>query len=749
MQSHLSYLKKLRVGQDALAEQKRINSGDGLGTRSNDERVALRLGGLTDSPDTILPTRQAIVYPVRVYPFRSLTTNETLGADRPEFTFPGNLAQNGNVIGFSSFSRRRDDYNVAWNVGGSFVIVGKNPSTVTPQLFNYAFRGNDFFSTNIQTFNASSSSANPNTNNSQSVITGTPIEVLEPSLTVRFWQLGSQQNGPFPESYENTENINRTRTYTPGVVSSLTGQSTNFHTQQTIDAYTAGTGSSGAGAPESCIEEEASQGVLWTGSNGTAPGRNRETSVNWGITASGTAPYGYISAGTENIQNSASSFTQTVSQNASVSIQPRQWSLTVTCRGTGIISFVPRIFFNTTLIDPAVVAAQASYSSVRESTHSGIIQVLPSYSIPINNFYRQTDLSTIPSYNPITDGLQRTNTIDIEQSERRITPLFYDEEAHSCIFSDRLFTSETQYFRFDQFPVQPYGLSVNTSTYAPQALPFAASASAPSLNLISEGSGGGTGSRVTNTDTVEGLKGVRAGQPVDFGERAGTVRSITENSFSESFFLNAQVGDTFTEDTILTVQRPVTFSLNLPSSNQLADEVVTFRTILTPEEQILTRRFIVQRRFFPSTAWNTLICTAIAIGPNQSGAYSSINTTQRHSTTFRIDGIYLNNYHTPVTLDSPTDFFRFDHVSDLFPTGIPISRSRWTILPSADPDVFWDIWASQPPPTDSSGARTAPRKHTYSRGRLMMNGSIQWDFTPVEGDYVAHSGGAGFVKVHP
>lgn len=706
---------------------------------------ALTLGFSGNRRRTPLPPKLGQVIPEKfVYPFRVITTNETLGADRPEFTFPNNQAATSSVLGFSSFSKASSDYNVAWNSGGAFVITGRNPSSVVPQISNYAFRGNTFFSTNSDTFSNITASATPNTNTTQSVVTGTPVEVLEPTLLIGFWQLGPQQFGNFVSSYTNTQQVNRTRTFTPGVSSSASGVTVSAHTQQTIDEYTTGIGSSGSGAPDFCTEPEASLGVLWTGPEGTAPGRNRVSAVNWSVTTNSSPQSGFIFDGAESIQNATETFTQTVAQNNSVSYAPRQWMLTASCVGTGIISFVPRIRFRPQLTDPEVVTAQGTYSNVRSSTGSGTIQVLPDYAIQINNSFQQNELMIIPAYNPLVDFGQENHSITISRSRRSISRGFYDEEAKSCIFSDDLLTSTTNYNSTLQLTsLDVYSVSVDSLTFVPSSVPFGRSATQPSVNNVSAyptgviPSGIRTGQRTIVTDTVRTGKGVISGQgEIIFGERLGTVNCNLATAVTDAFFQSATVGNTIvTGGTVFTTRVNTGETLTIPDPG-----TPTFRDLPTPEEQALNRRFVIQIRSFPSGLYQTLVCTAIALGPN-TGTMTATSTTQTHTVTLRIDEIHLNNSHTPLTLDNSIRAARFDHVNDLFPGGITIDRRRWTIRLSSDPAVFWDIWAA-------FGAVTS-KTSTYSKGRLLRSGVLEWDFKPIKGDYVPHSGSSLFLKVNP
>jgi hypothetical protein len=108
--------------------------------------------------------------------------------------------------------------------------------------------------------------------------------------------------------------------------------------------------------------------------------------------------------------------------------------------------------------------------------------------------------------------------------------------------------------------------------------------------------------------------------------------------------------------------------------------------------------------------------------------------------TLRVDEIHRETFGTPFDASTPEFAVRFDDYRDLF-LNFAISRRRLTIRRSADPAVFWDIWATQPPDQVA--------QHTYSRGQLMRDGKILWDFTPIRGAYSGHSGSAVFIKVNP
>jgi hypothetical protein len=677
--------------------------------------------------------------------FRVISSNETLGGDRPEFTFPNNLATQGTIQGISSFSRLSEDYNTAWILAGSFVISGKNPSSVIPTI-SMQFRSNTFFSSTNAGFSTSSNSATPNTNNTNSILVGTPTTVLSPTLTIDFWQLGSEQIGNFVSSYANTQNIDRTITFQPGVTIPFSLQSlyqtplANTHTFRELDSYTSGTGSSGSGAPTSCTEEQASEGILWVGQNGLAPGRNRSNRREWSIEANGTRPTGFIVNGVETVINNQGSLSQSFVEERSVSILPRAWSVNTSCVGTGTISFVPRVRFNIELLDPASVSASYYYNDTRSQTWTGVVTVLPGRNVSLTSSYQQTSEVSIPAYNPINQGQVATTTISISTSTPLIDLDFYDEEATSCLFSETLIAQTTDYLRVDSSPVNPYNLSVDALTFVPSNLPFPSFPTlTPSTNVIGNLSGGGTrtGQRVISINNSEVLKGAISGQTdVLFGNLTPSLFV----GFPAVDLLSTDVGDTITAPAVnFTTRRVINRSLTIPGSTSA--EILTY-TDTTASSQALGKRFIIQQSSGTESKYTILVCTATALG----AVTSSSNTTETRSLTLRVDEIHRETFGTPIASSTNVQAFRFNDVSDLF-FNSAISRRRLTIRRSTDPDVFWNIWASQPPRSVSSSVSVTT--HTYSQGQLLKNGSINWDFTPVSRAYEGHSGSVNFIKVNP
>jgi hypothetical protein len=211
-------------------------------------------------------------------------------------------------------------------------------------------------------------------------------------------------------------------------------------------------------------------------------------------------------------------------------------------------------------------------------------------------------------------------------------------------------------------------------------------------------------------------------------------------------FATVEVGDTITAPSFtFTVREILTRTLQLPSS--IFTETSTFREI-TASSQVLGKRFIMQQRLGAESKYTVLVCSAVALGAITGTAFPvGGNPTQEfRSVTLRVDEIHRETFGTPFDASTPEFAVRFDDYRDLF-LNSAISRRRLTIRRSADPDVFWNIWASQPPESISGSVPVGT--HTYSQGQLLRNGKINWDFTPVSRAYEGHSGSVNFIKVNP
>jgi hypothetical protein len=239
------------------------------------------------------------------------------------------------------------------------------------------------------------------------------------------------------------------------------------------------------------------------------------------------------------------------------------------------------------------------------------------------------------------------------------------------------------------------------------------------------------------------VKGIVSGETeVVFGEFTPPVRLFFQTPVN---FATVQVGDTLTARSGFTVREILTRTIQIPGSS--STETSTFREI-TASSQVLGKRFLMQQRLGAEFKYTVLVCTAVALGEITGTAFPvGGNPTQEfRSVTIRVDEIHRDTLGTPFNVDTTEFAYRFDDYRDLF-WNSEISRRRLTIRGSADPDVFWDIWATQPP--DQVAQRTTATQHTYSLGHLMRDGKILWDFTPIRGAYSGHSGSAVFIKVNP
>jgi hypothetical protein len=683
--------------------------------------------------------------------FRVISSNETLGGDRPEFTFPNNLATQGTIQGISSFSRLSEDYNTAWRVGSDIIIEGRNPSQLTPTLLDLVYRHNTFFSSNRSSFPASVTAPTPNTNNGTAIVSGTSVGVVSPTVTATFYQLGTEQIGDaFPVSYSTPQNIDRTFDYQPGSNLNFSFNSAfppgsfsvNTHTFREVDEYTSGTGSSGAGSPSSCTEEEASEGILWMGPDGIAPGRNKSTHSEWNVEASSTIPFGFVAEGSEVVRNSQRTYSATQVQDQSVSVAPRSWSVNAVCVGTGTISFVPRVRLNVSVNGPVITASSALTRSVSGS-HTGIITVLPGYDIPVEDSFEENTFFSTPAYNPQTQPRVTTSTFNASSSTHTVDLGFYDEEATSCLFRETETSRITEFLRVDTSPPDYNNFFADSNSFIPSGLPF------PTSFFGSTGTSGGTPQQVTGqqviTDTNSNLvKGIVSGETeFVFGEFAPPVNLFFPSPVN---FSTVVVGDTLTAPSFtFTVREILTRTIQIPGSS--STETSTFREI-TASSQVLGKRFIIQQRLGAELKYTVLVCTAVALGEITGTAFPvGGNPTQEfRSVTLRVDEIHRETFGTPITSSTNVQAFRFDDVSDLF-LNSAVSRRRLTIRRSADPNVFWNIWASQPPQSVSGSVPVGT--HTYSQGQLLRNGKINWDFTPVSRAYEGHSGSVNFIKVNP
>jgi hypothetical protein len=239
------------------------------------------------------------------------------------------------------------------------------------------------------------------------------------------------------------------------------------------------------------------------------------------------------------------------------------------------------------------------------------------------------------------------------------------------------------------------------------------------------------------------VKGVVSGETeVVFGEFTPPVSLFFPSPVN---FETVGVGDTITAPSVtFTVREILTRTIQIPGS--LSTETSTFREI-TASSQVLGKRFLMQQRLGAESKYTVLVCSAVALGEITGTAFpvGGNPTLEFRSVTLRVDEIHRDTLGTPFDVSTPEQAFRFDDYRDLF-LNSAVSRRRLTIRRSADPDVFWDIWATQPP--DPVSQRTTATQHTYSRGQLMRDGKILWDFTPIRGAYSGHSGGADFIKVN-
>jgi hypothetical protein len=686
--------------------------------------------------------------------FRVVTLNRSLGGDRPQVPFPDNLTTVGTIQGFSSFSRLSEDYNTAWRVGADIVIQGRNPSQLTPTLLNLVHRQNTFFSSNLTSFPASVATApTPNTNNSTAIVSGTPVEVVSPTITATFYQLGAQQLGDaFPVSYSTPQNIDRTFNYQPGSNLPFSFNSAfppgsfsvNTHTFREVDEYTSGTGSSGAGSPSSCTEEQASEGILWMGPNGLAPGRNRSTRSEWNIEASSTTPFGFVAEGVEVVRNSQRTYSATQVQEQSISVAPRSWFVNAVCVGTGTISFVPRVRLNVS-VNPAVVTASSSLTRVVSGSHTGIITVLPGYDIPVEDSFEETTLFSTPNYDPRATLGVRTSTLNSSSSTHTVDLRLYDEEATSCLFRETETSRITDLLRVDSSTATPsYNIFADSSSFIPSGLEFSTSV----FGSTGIGGSGSSTSQVTGqrviTDTNSNLvKGIVSGETeIVFGEFTVPIRLFFQTPVN---FSTVEVGDNLTGRGGFVVREILTRTVQIPGST--ATETSTFREI-TASSQVLGKRFIVQHRPGAELTYTILVCTAVALGEITGTAFPvGGNPTQEfRNVTIRIDEIHRETFGTPFDVDSTEFAYRFDDYRDLF-WETEISKRRLTIRRSADPNVFWNIWAAQH--ARSVSGIVSATTHTYSQGQLLRNGKINWNFTPVSRAYEGHIGAGNFIKVNP
>jgi hypothetical protein len=156
----------------------------------------------------------------------------------------------------------------------------------------------------------------------------------------------------------------------------------------------------------------------------------------------------------------------------------------------------------------------------------------------------------------------------------------------------------------------------------------------------------------------------------------------------------------------------------------------------------------MQHRPGAELTYTILVCTAVALGEITGTAFPvGGNPTQEfRNVTIRVDEIHRETFGTPFDVDSTEFAYRFDDYRDLFWEN-EISKRRLTIRRSADPNVFWNIWASQH--ARSVSGIVSATTHTYSQGQLLRNGKINWNFTPVSRAYEGHIGAGNFIKVNP
>jgi hypothetical protein len=383
---------------------------------------------------------------------------------------------------------------------------------------------------------------------------------------------------------------------------------------------------------------------------------------------------------------------------------------------------------------------------VVSGSHTGIITVLPGYDIPVEDSFEENTFFSTPTYDPRATRAVTTSTFDASSSTHTVALGFYDEEATSCLFRETETSRITEFLRVDSSTAAPqYNIFANSSSFIPTGLDFPTSF----FGTTGTGGSGGSTNQVTGqrviTDTNSNLvKGVVSGETeVVFGEFTPPVSLFFPSPVN---FSTVEVGDTITAPSVtFTVREILTRTIQIPGS--LSTETSTFREI-TASSQVLGKRFLVQQRLGAESKYTVLVCSAVALGEITGTAFpvGGNPTLEFRSVTLRVDEIHRETFGTPFDASTPEFAFRFDDYRDLF-LNSAISRRRLTIRRSADPAVFWDIWATQPP--DPVSQRTTPTQHTYSRGQLMRDGKILWDFTPIRGAYSGHSGSAVFIKVNP